>query len=256
VLKELEAAVRDVGALLLRLKHENGTSGAWVGGQFKAAADTQAHAFLDKRLTALAPGIPVISEENQASHVKARPNEYWLVDPLDGTASYAHGYKGYVSQVALMAGDLPVLSVVYAPETDEMFSARTGYGAARNGEALKVRLNRRKLRLIDNYPAPQGVAALLMDKMPEIAAYVESGSLGLKICRVADGSTDIFIKNVTVKDWDIAAPLLILHEAGGHIAQFDLKPFSFSGDYNHHGVIAATDKAQAQEVKTRLTQHE
>ena len=93
------------------------------------------------------------------------------------------------------------------------FTAVKQNGAYKNGSRLP-NVKSPSTTLIDNYPEPRGIAAKLFDKMA-LEQYVESGSLGLKICRIAEGSADIFVKDVLVKDWDLAAPELILHEAGG-----------------------------------------
>jgi 3'-phosphoadenosine 5'-phosphosulfate (PAPS) 3'-phosphatase len=68
---------------------------------------------------------------------------------------------------------------------------------------------------------------------------VESGSIGLKICLVAQGVADLFVKDVVVRDWDVAPPALILHEAGGCLRRFDGQEFRFEGDFEKTGVIAA-----------------
>ena len=69
--------------------------------------------------------------------------------------------------------------------------------------------------------------------------YVESGSLSLKICRVADGVADLFVKDVEIRDWDVAAPMLILFEAGGVISQVDGAQFDLYGDFEKNGLIVA-----------------
>jgi len=75
------------------------------------------------------------------------------------------------------------------------------------------------------------------------AKYLESGSIGLKICMVAQGVADLFVKDVTVRDWDVAAPHLVLSEAGGVLRRFDGQEFELAGSFEKLGLIAAASQA-------------
>ena len=171
--------------------------------------------------------IPIVSEEDVASQSSDRPTEYWLVDPIDGTASFASGYDGFVCQAAWMRDGHPWLASVYVPALDRVYLAERGMGATMNGRPIAVRpVDMRQLTLVDNYPEPRGVAKRLFRDL-HFSKYLESGSIGLKICLVADGAADVFVKDVTVKDWDIAAPHLVLQEAGGVLTQFTGQTFEY-----------------------------
>jgi 3'-phosphoadenosine 5'-phosphosulfate (PAPS) 3'-phosphatase len=224
---------------------ESGRRGTWAGTQFKAEADRIAHVELSRRLREIDESLPVVSEEDEDPAI-AQAERFWLIDPLDGTASYAEGFAGFVCQAAVIESGRPVLSAVYAPASNEMFTASLGQGAYRNGERLV--LNDRPLaRLIDNSPEPRGIALALYRDFALID-YVESGSIGLKICRVADGTADLFIKDVTVRDWDLAPADLVLSEAGGSATTVDGVPFRYRGSSSHHGIIAATSRNKLQRV--------
>jgi 3'-phosphoadenosine 5'-phosphosulfate (PAPS) 3'-phosphatase len=69
--------------------------------------------------------------------------------------------------------------------------------------------------------------------------YLESGSIGLKICRIADGSADIFVKDVTIRDWDVAPGELILSRAGGFLLTMSGDPIPYQGLFERRGLIAA-----------------
>ncbi|PSL00650.1 3'(2'),5'-bisphosphate nucleotidase [Murinocardiopsis flavida] len=238
-------AVRDVGVLLREWRSDSrAVSGVWDGLQFKARADSMAHEALSERLRAIEPGTPVVSEEDPASILAPRPPRYWLIDPIDGTASYAHGFPGYVTQAALIDASRPVLAAVYAPEPDIGYRAVRGLGATANGRALP-RLGAAPPGsgvLIDNTPAPTGVARAAY-AMFGYTDYAECGSIALKLCRIAEGSAHLFVKDVPVRDWDIAAPHLLLHETGGSLRRLDGTPFDYSGGYEHTGLIGAADPA-------------
>ncbi len=226
-----------IGHALLEWQEGRGRMGHWKGTQFKAAADQLAHERLTRDLTALFPGIPIVSEEDVRSQSIERPDCYWIIDPLDGTASYVGGYRGFVCQAALMDPSGPCLAAVVAPALELRYSAQRGIGAWLNGQRLRVTSEWRGI-LIDNYPEPCGIATELYRDM-DFRNYIESGSIGLKICRVAEGVADVFFKDVVVRDWDLAAPSLVLTEAGGVISDVTGRPIHYHGLYEKHGLIAA-----------------
>ncbi len=239
MLNELAAALRIVGAELMECRRAGITEGTWEGSQYKAKADLIADEKLRGELRKIAD-IEIVSEEDIASHVESRPKEYWLIDPIDGTASFAHGYSGFVCQAALIKHGIPQLAGVFAPALDKIYLAKKGEGATLNDDPLHVRVvDKQQLVLVDNYPQPRGVAERLFRELP-CKGYLESGSIGLKICLVAEGLADVFVKDVTLRDWDVAAPHLVLLEAGGVLTQFEGQDFEYSGNYEKQGLIATS----------------
>ena len=220
-------------------------SATWEGSQLKTTADVDANTLYEKSLPDLL-SVPVISEENKIGRSLERPNIYWLVDPIDGTRSLADGYCGWVTQAALIADNRPRVSIIFAPELNLMYTAEQGQGAFCNGKKLELHPSAiEEVSLIDNYPEPTGVAADLFNYLP-CTSYLESGSISLKICRVADGMADLFVKNVVVRDWDVAAPHLVLEEAGGHLTTFCDQQFIYSGCFEKNGLIVASNKSLQQ----------
>ena len=244
MLDALDGIVCAVGAEIRNLAGTARVQGTWEGSQLKTEADRLAHVALCDRLAALAPELPVVSEEDAASHAAVRPRRYFLIDPIDGTASLGGGFSGYVTQIALMADDRPVLAAIHAPALGHTYTARRGAGAWRDGAALRVDPDGARRILVDNYPAPRGLAARIMAALA-CDGYVESGSLALKICRVADGTADLFAKDVVVRDWDIAPADLVLTEAGGRLSLPDGTPFAYTGAMDKPGVLACGPHALA-----------
>ncbi len=248
VINQLKSILKKVGEDLLRWRGNAG--GEWQGAQLKTEADREAHQALSTALTGLLD-IPILSEEDPASHIDPRPDCYWLIDPIDGTASLAGGFDGFVTQAALMENGEPVLASVYAPVFDRLYSAEKGRGAFCNGEPIHVSTDENRLILVDNYPEPKGTAVRMMKEL-SCTGYLESGSISLKICRVADGSADLFFKDIVVRDWDVGAPALILQEAGGTFTTVDGQPYPFSGNLEKPGLIAARDPALCQKTSSIL----
>lgn len=224
-------------------RDDGGRDGAWEGSQFKSKADMRAHREFVRALEIAAPGIPVVSEEDDASHRSRRSGRCFLVDPLDGTASYAEGFPGFVTQVALMEAGRPVTAVVYAPALDLLWSASRGGGAFLGASRLRLARPPGRLLVIDNDPQPRGAAALMRGL--GATGYVECGSIGLKACRVADGTADLFVKDVIVRDWDVAPADLIMSEAGGQLTDRNGRPYSYDGYLEKDGLVAAADTETA-----------
>ncbi len=250
MLDRLSELVTDLGKQLEQRRHSyDGEMPA--PDSFGIAVDQLAHQYLSDGLQALDLDIPVVSEEDAGSHSDPRPARYWLIDPVDGTASYRGGFAGYVTQIALMEDGAPVLAAIYVPVSDELFLAERSSGATRNGTRLFLDKPSGRRRLIDNYPEPRATGARLYDPLG-CDGYVESGSLGLKICRIADGTAEIFFKDVVLRDWDIAPAALVLEEAGGVVAATAGTPFIYSGDFVKPGVIATVNPLLAAKIAAEL----
>ena len=241
LLEELNKITKELGQNLLKWKELNLTQGHWEGTQFKAQADVMAHEFLEQKLKELTPEIPVISEENPNSLVDERPDTYWIIDPIDGTASFANGFKGFVTQVALIKNSNIELASVYAPALDELYYAKRAEGSFLNGNRLSMLSNKKLESVIDNYPTPKGVTKELMDDLG-FEKYVECGSIGLKMCKVAAGCADLFFKDVPIRDWDLAPAHLILNEVQGVLSDASGNEFKYEGSYEHQGLIATLSK--------------
>ena len=249
IITELSNIVRDVGALLLNWRETEAVDGNWVGTQFKSKADIMAHEALTQRLDKLEPGLPIMSEEDKDSWFQERPDTYWIIDPIDGTASYAQGFQGFVTQVALMEKNRPIVSAIYAPSLEQLYIAKRDEKVTLNGRSLKLSDRRSKTGpvLIDNYPKPHGITSSVYQELG-FSKYIECGSISLKICRVADGTADLFFKDVPVRDWDLAAPHLVIEEAKGYLYDIHGNLFKYIGNHEHNGLVAAQTKNGAMKL--------
>lgn len=231
------------------------TAGEWEGSQFKSQADKYAHARTCEFLHTITPGVPVVSEEDLHGHNFLREELYWLIDPIDGTRSYCEGYQGFATQICLMSRGRPSWSCVYAPAESRMYVAEYKGGAFVNGLRLSRPLSHARRCLVDNYPEPRGIAFSVFQNLPA-TEYLESGSLGLKICKVADGQADIFVKDVEIKIWDIAPAELFLKEVGGYLTDLKGKPFCYDQEVSlKNGLVAAISKEELDNVLSALSQY-
>jgi 3'-phosphoadenosine 5'-phosphosulfate (PAPS) 3'-phosphatase len=251
LIDEIQVILREVGEMLKSMRARGDIQGKWQGMQLKSEADLIAESYILRKLKSLKPTLPVVSEEDLSSHAVNRLERYWLVDPIDGTASFCGGYSGFVSQIALMDGAQPLLGAVYAPDLNMMYVAEKGGGAYANETKLNMGWRNSGIILTDNYPEPRGIAKLLHEQLP-CSGYVESGSIGLKICLVADGKADLFVKDVMVRNWDLAPAHLILQESGGILVDLHGYEIDYGGRLEQNGGLIAAAQGLADRVTNFL----
>ncbi|WP_239651854.1 3'(2'),5'-bisphosphate nucleotidase CysQ family protein [Neosynechococcus sphagnicola] len=171
----------------------------------------------------------------------------WIVDPLDGTRDFIDRTGEYAVHIALVHQGRPVLSVVACPEAERLYAARLGGGAfVDTPEGIRTRLQ------VSDRDRPQDLTLVvsrthrdqrfnqLLQELPcQHQLYV--GSVGCKIAAIVDQRADVYISlsgKSAPKDWDMAAPELILTEAGGQFTHFDGSPLKYSqGDVNQSGGV-------------------
>jgi len=156
----------------------------------------------------------------------------WIIDPLDGTTNFAHGFPWFAVSIALeVEGDVTV-AVVYHTMMDEMFTAMKGEGAYLNGKRLRVS-SRQPLRsslLASGFPYDSAT-----DRENNFAHFVNfqmgargirrAGAAALDLAYVAAGRFDGFWES-KLKPWDVAAGQLLVREAGGVVSGFDGRDYS------------------------------
>ena len=158
----------------------------------------------------------------------ADPPPYrWIIDPLDGTVNFAHGYPAFCVSIACEAAGGLQYGVIYDPLRDELFEARKGQGAWLNGRPIRVSPTDRLDRALVATGFPYDIRERLpetLGRMGRILGVVQGlrrgGSAALDMCYVACGRCDGFYEE-NLKPWDTAAGLLLIEEAGGRISTFD-----------------------------------
>ena len=189
------------------------------------AADEAAEAVISEGLARIAPALPIISEE-QAEHQKpAAGGSYFLVDPLDGTREFAAGRDEYTVNIALVTDGAPVLGVITAPARNLIWRGIVGRGA----EQLEFSGSKASApHEIHTRPRASGELIVMVSRShleARTRAYldgfaqaklVQCGS-SVKLCYVAEGSADLYVRLAPTHDWDIAAGHAILAAAGGRM---------------------------------------
>lgn len=237
VLAAVQAAV-SAGAGLLVLRGTE-LDAEERGDQLKSSVDRAAEGWVLGFLKAQFPRDRFLAEEAYSadSRFDAGNSSFWTVDALDGTRSYVGGFAGFCVQVAWIERGRPLLGVVHEPVRGNTYVALRGHGAYIMGADREPRLLTRRdgtvrpapparLRFIDSVK-PAGRVGAWFDRSG--AEFVECGSIGLKICRIADGSADIFAKEFRYRLWDVAPGQVLIAETGGWLGRLDGQPIDYSG---------------------------
>ncbi|MBV9783542.1 MAG: 3'(2'),5'-bisphosphate nucleotidase CysQ [Acidisphaera sp.] len=195
-------------------------------------ADHAAEALIVEGLRNASPGIPVIAEEEVAGgRIDAPAEQFWLVDPLDGTREFARGNDEFTVNIGLVRAGRAALGVVAVPALGEMFGGIVGQGAwkhtAAGQHAIAARL-----------PHPEGLAVLASRHHaadPRLAAFLSERRVAsltnfgsaLKFCRLAEGAADFYPRLGRTMEWDTAAPQAVLEAAGGSVCRIDGGPLTY-----------------------------
>jgi len=176
------------------------------------------------------PSHSILAEESGATQSGALVK--WIIDPLDGTTNFAHGYPFYCVSIAVEEKGEIVCGAVYDPVREEMFSAARGAGAYRNGERLKVSNVDRLSQALLITGFPYNFRERLDTVIRQFGKFLvasqavrRGGSAALDLCYVASGRLDGFWE-LYLQPWDTAAGHVILEEAGGRVTDFKGGPFS------------------------------
>lgn len=223
-LHDVSTVAREAGAILL-----DGFGGAHQIHKKGAVdlvteKDAESEAHITARLRALFPGTGILAEEGGASGTTE--GGLWIVDPLDGTTNYAHGFPVFCVSIALERDGVLELGVIHDPTRGELFAARRGGGALLNGRPLRVT---ERDQLGDSLLAtgfPYDIRTSEENNLAEFTrlsrvarAIRRAGAAALDLAYVAAGRFDGFWEE-KISPWDIAAGVLLVAEAGGRVTGY------------------------------------
>ena len=165
----------------------------------------------------------------------------WIIDPLDGTTNYAHGYPWFCVSIALMVGGELLIGVIYNPITDELFTAAAGLGAFRNGRRLQVSTRQPLSGALLATGFPYDCATDPENNFDHFVRFQKAargirraGAAALDLAYLAAGRLDGFWE-VKLKPWDVAAGTLLVREAGGVVTAFDGSGY----EVTNHRILAS-----------------
>jgi myo-inositol-1(or 4)-monophosphatase len=185
------------------------------------ALDRRAEALIAEHVRAAFPDHAILAEEGTTGGASAEHR--WLVDPLDGTTNYAHGYPVFAVSVAYERAGRVVLGVVYDPLREELFLAEAGQGATLNGRPIRVSPTAELSQslLATGFPYDRALFPAALRRWEALSyraqAIRRGGSAALDLCCVAAGRLAGYWER-PVQPWDLAAGALLVTEAGGQLS--------------------------------------
>lgn len=195
--------------------------------------DRASESLITESLAEAFPEDSILAEEGTETH--EGNGGRWIIDPLDGTTNYAHGFPFFCVSIAYELGGEVTLGVVYNPMLDELFIAERGQGATLNGNAVRVSTTGALDTSLLATGFPYDIRTSEnnnLDHFGEFAVRAQAirraGSAALDLCYVACGRFDGFWE-MKLKAWDVAAASLIVTEAGGVVTDFSGGEFSIFG---------------------------
>ena len=217
---------------------------------FVSEVDREAERTIVETLLASYPDHAILAEEGTAKGANADAENVWIIDPLDGTTNFLHGFPQYCVSIALAQHGQVTHGVIYDPVRNDLFTSSRGRGAFLNDRRIRVskRHHLRDCLIGTGFPFRDGryldtYLRMMKAMIEQTAGLRRPGAAALDLAYVAAGFYDGF-GEVGLNPWDVAAGSLLIQEAGGLIGDL-----AGEGDFLHGGqVIAATPKIFAQMV--------
>jgi len=181
------------------------------------------------------PEHQILSEEQGLQKSPTHPTK-WIVDPLDGTTNFAHGFPMYNVSIGVEHEGICVLGVVYDPTRNELFHAQTGKGATLNGTPIHVSATPKLNEALLVTGFAYDVHTAKDNNLKEFCAFTlrargmrRTGTAAIDLCYIASGRFDGFWE-LQLNPWDTAAGKVILEEAGGTVTNYSGEPYSIYGN--------------------------
>lgn len=222
MLHAIEQVIRQAGSIILSAHH---TPIHEKEGHFNYVTDTDVavQEFLRKELSCIAPSALFFSEEQENAALTCEPT--FVIDPIDGTINFMRNRCQSAISIAYLVDKQPVLSAVYNPYANELFTAEKGKGAFLNGRPIHVSNTPFERALVSFGTSPydaelaRRTLACAQDFLLKAGDLRRTGSACIDLCDVACGRTDVFFE-LRLRPWDVAAGALLVTEAGGFYHSF------------------------------------
>ena len=217
----LAAVAREAGELAKRLFSNPPQVKLKSKQDFITAADGEVERLVIERLRSRFPRDAFLGEEGGA---QGTGDAVWVIDPIDGTANFLRGIPYWSLVIGYVVEGRTEIGITYDPVHDELFAARRGHGAARDGRPIRVSGRREPgecaVGFSYTFKAERESYVRLVDAVIRLGSeHRRLGSSALMLCHVADGRLDAFVAPYA-NLWDVVAGLLIVREAGGASSDF------------------------------------
>ena len=203
-------------------------------------ADLASNKLITDTIKKITPNIPILSEEEFIEwDVRKEWKKYWLIDPLDGTKEFIKKNGEFTVNIALIENNRPILGVIYAPASNELYFAKKNFGSYKiltskqlntldNAKKISIKINKtNKVKIIGSRSHSNPILQKWVSKNFNDFQILQKGS-SLKFCLIAEGFADIYPRFGPTSEWDIAAGHIILEEAGGKLKSIDNKEILYN----------------------------
>ena len=250
LMDKLVPAMYEAGDAIMAIHAKKVTAKYKADGSPVTQADEAAEAILLPALAQFAPDIPVISDENAASHEVAATSLFFLVDPIDGTKEFLkkEGGGAFTVNIGLISNGAPVIGLVYAPAFDTLYKGVVGKGAMKVHKGVTKALNVR-----DVPPSGAVAVASASHRDADTQSWLDTHQItqiksigsSLKFCLLADGEADVYPRFGPTMEWDTAAGDGVLRAAGGTVQGRGGQLFSYGKDNYYNTAFIAIGKWRA-----------
>ncbi len=187
--------------------------------------DLEVNKIITKKIISLTPEIPIISEETSDNKSIENLENFWLIDPIDGTYDYINDLEEFTINAGLIVNKKPVAGLIYAPAKKRMFYSfgeNSAFELA-NGDTIKLEcrknFNKNEIKFV-SYSNKIKPEIEKIHKILNVKSFTRMKS-SLKFCVIAAGEYDGYVAEPRACEWDIAAGHAILKHSGGNITDFD-----------------------------------
>ena len=225
IVEDLIETFLDAGKISLDLREKGLTKEIKSDNTPVSNGDLEVNKILIKRISELTPNIPIVSEETSENKSRNNLENFWLIDPIDGTYDYINNLDEFTINAGLIIQKKPAAGLIYAPAKNRMFYS---YGDDLSFELISGKPN--KLDNSKNFNKDEIKFVSYSNKIkPEIneiykklnvKKYVRMKS-SLKFCVIAAGEYDGYVAEPRASEWDIAAGHAILKHSGGSVTDFN-----------------------------------
>ncbi len=235
--REAGAILQDFAARGFQIEHKGRIN-------LVTEADLASERHIKELIASHYPNHRILAEESGASaHAHNAVGEYtWIIDPLDGTTNFSHGFPCYAVSIGVERKGQSVVGVIYDPSRDEMFAAERGAGATCNGQKIRVSEIEKLERALVVSGFPYDVRERMDEYLPAWREFLKHaqgvrrlGAAAIDMACIANGSMDGFWES-GLNAWDVAAGWVIIEEAGGRVTKLDGSAFD-----NHSASLLCTN---------------
>jgi myo-inositol-1(or 4)-monophosphatase len=245
-LKAAERAAKKAGLMLIQNIRSNREISFKGEVDLVTNFDRQSQEIIRDSLLRAFPDHDIIAEEGLK---KEKGSDFkWIVDPIDGTTNYVHGFPVFCISIAVEKGGESLVGLVFDPMRGELFAAKRGEGASLNNKKIQVSCTEELDKSLLTTGFPYDIRESEMNNLDHFSNFAvrcqairRCGSAALDLCSVACGRADGFWE-LKLSPWDTAAGALIVKEAGGCITDFHNKRF----DSGKKQVLASNGKIHKQ----------